>query len=258
MEQMRQQMRMLKKGKSTGGGGGSRPKPRTSKSNTSASRPRNSGPRRSTGYGDPDYDLHDDDDSGFLPQESTSLVSFDMKRELANKITNCEGQQLEEAINIIRESAPKLLGEDENQEIELDIDLLDDNTLLKLYNYVVRGERSRRDSISMPKLSAAEQVRSVIAVLIDAHRTFRDSRASKRRCRSSSNLLLPRPAPNRPSLSPLSPTVRSSPASLLHTSTRVTKRTTRATKAELESKQSIPVRPILHSRPTLFRMYTSY
>ncbi|GAA5922008.1 hypothetical protein JCM3775_003459 [Rhodotorula graminis] len=62
-------------------------------------------------------------------------VDFEMKRELAVKIVAFEGDQLEEAINIIRRGRPDLLGA-ANQEIELDIDQLDQRTLLALYRYV--------------------------------------------------------------------------------------------------------------------------
>ncbi|GAA6055150.1 hypothetical protein JCM3770_007466 [Rhodotorula araucariae] len=62
-------------------------------------------------------------------------VDFEMKRELAVKIVSFEGDQLEEAINIIRRGRPDLLGA-ANQEIELDIDQLDQRTLLALYRYV--------------------------------------------------------------------------------------------------------------------------
>lgn len=67
-------------------------------------------------------------------------VDFDMKRELAVKIVAFEGDQLEEAINIIRRSRPDLLG-GANQEIELDIDQLDQRTLVALYRYVVPGSQ---------------------------------------------------------------------------------------------------------------------
>lgn len=64
-------------------------------------------------------------------------VTFDMKKELAEKIQEFDGDKLEKVVEIIRNSAPDLLGAD-NQEIELDIDMLDQRTLLKLFEYVVR------------------------------------------------------------------------------------------------------------------------
>jgi bromodomain-containing factor 1 len=58
-----------------------------------------------------------------------------MKRELAQKIVSFEGENLERAIDIIRQGRPELLS-DANKEIELDIDTLDASTLLNLYRFV--------------------------------------------------------------------------------------------------------------------------
>jgi bromodomain-containing factor 1 len=63
-------------------------------------------------------------------------VTFDMKRELAEKIQEFDGPKLDKVVEIIRNSAPELLA-DENKEIELDIDMLDQRTLLKLYEFAV-------------------------------------------------------------------------------------------------------------------------
>ena len=62
-------------------------------------------------------------------------VTFEMKRELAVKIVSFEGENLERAIDIIRNGRPDLLS-DANKEIELDIDQLDQRTLLNLYQFV--------------------------------------------------------------------------------------------------------------------------
>lgn len=67
---------------------------------------------------------------------SGAVVTFDMKKELAEKIQEFDGNKLDKVVEIIRNSAPELLGDD-NKEIELDIDMLDQRTLLKLYEYVV-------------------------------------------------------------------------------------------------------------------------
>jgi bromodomain-containing factor 1 len=103
-------------------------------------------------------------------------VSFEMKRELATKITTFEGIMLEKAIEIIRNSAPDLLGvrgallmlrdqvvyrrvQDESKEIELDIDQLDGGTLLKLYNFVVLGKGvSNTASPTSPKKQRPESL----------------------------------------------------------------------------------------------------
>ena len=147
-------------------------KPRTSKPSGSAGRSRPSGPRRSaSSRGDFEYGASDDDNA------PDSAVTFEMKRELASKITTCEGPDLEAAIEIIRASAPRLLGEDENQEIELDIDMLDDGTLLKLYDFVVRGQKAdRRNSVSGPRKSAVRPRRGPGS----ADRAGRDRRGEPR------------------------------------------------------------------------------
>ena len=75
-------------------------------------------------------------DSDYEDEEPEATVTFDMKRELAEKIQEFDGAKLDKVVEIIRNSAPELLGDD-NKEIELDIDMLDQRTLLKLYEYVV-------------------------------------------------------------------------------------------------------------------------
>ncbi|GAA5919386.1 hypothetical protein JCM1841_005983 [Sporobolomyces salmonicolor] len=121
-------------GRPSGGGGGGAPKKKK---------------RR-----DDDSDDYYEDDGGayyggsggasssrrHAPQPSEEFVDFEMKRELAVKIVSFEGEQLEEAINIIRRGRPDLLG-DANKEIELDIDQLDQRTLLALYRYVCPDSR---------------------------------------------------------------------------------------------------------------------
>ncbi|GAA6038367.1 hypothetical protein JCM8097_007613 [Rhodosporidiobolus ruineniae] len=103
-------------------------------------------------HDDDSDDYYDDDDGGAYygggpsvsrrraPAEPAmeEYVDFEMKRELAVKIVNFEGEQLEAAIDIIRRGRPDLLGS--GQEVELDIDQLDQLTLLNLYRYVCPGQ----------------------------------------------------------------------------------------------------------------------
>ncbi|KAM0790690.1 hypothetical protein ACM66B_004548 [Microbotryomycetes sp. NB124-2] len=77
------------------------------------------------------------------PEETGELVTFEMKRELATKIVTFEGEALERAIDIIRQGMPALLG-DANKEIELDIDQLDQRTLLTLYRFVCPDSAAAR------------------------------------------------------------------------------------------------------------------
>ena len=127
------------------------PKPRTTKRSSAAARatvdtdyapPSRGGRAKSESdyeefEPEPENDLDDPDHiEGDIPAGETP-VTFDMKRELAEKIQEFDGPKLDMVVEIIRRSAPELLGDD-NKEIELDIDMLDQRTLLKLYEYVVR------------------------------------------------------------------------------------------------------------------------
>ncbi|SCV71560.1 BQ2448_3148 [Microbotryum intermedium] len=82
---------------------------------------------------------HREEDPGYgapsPPPAQPESVTFEMKRELAVKIVSFEGENLERAIDIIRRGRPDLLS-DANKEIELDIDQLDQCTLLNLYRFV--------------------------------------------------------------------------------------------------------------------------
>lgn len=69
------------------------------------------------------------------PEEAIELT-FDMKKELLEQIAHLNEKKLQHVMKIINESVPDLQKDDED-EIELDMDMLDDETLLKLYNYVV-------------------------------------------------------------------------------------------------------------------------
>ncbi|GJN92439.1 hypothetical protein Rhopal_005469-T1 [Rhodotorula paludigena] len=133
--------------------------PRPKKSSSNGPRPGGGGgaPKKPKRRRDDDSDDYYEDDGGaYYGGGSTStsrrhtatalepameeFVDFEMKRELAVKIVAFEGDQLEEAINIIRRGRPDLLGA-ANQEIELDIDQLDQRTLLDLYRYVCPGSQ---------------------------------------------------------------------------------------------------------------------
>ncbi|ODQ65307.1 Bromodomain-containing protein, partial [Nadsonia fulvescens var. elongata DSM 6958] len=63
-------------------------------------------------------------------------VTYEMKKELSEKIYNLSEKRIAHVITIIHESMPELKGGDDD-EIELDMDQLDPKTVLKLYKYVV-------------------------------------------------------------------------------------------------------------------------
>lgn len=64
-----------------------------------------------------------------------TIVTYDMKRIITEKINDLPTAKLEKAVNIIRKSMPEL-GED--NEVELDLDTLNNNTILTLYNTFFR------------------------------------------------------------------------------------------------------------------------
>ncbi|OZJ06778.1 hypothetical protein BZG36_00399 [Bifiguratus adelaidae] len=66
-----------------------------------------------------------------VPQEFT----FEQKKQLSEAINLLEGPQLEKVVRIIQSSVPAIQGGEE--EIELDIDSLDRNTLQKLHQFVM-------------------------------------------------------------------------------------------------------------------------
>lgn len=79
--------------------------------------------------------------------ESTGgvVVSYEMKKELSERIPQLKEKQLQHVINLIHESMPQLKSEGQD-EIELDMDQLDPHTLMKLYNYVVKDDSKKKSS----------------------------------------------------------------------------------------------------------------
>ncbi len=64
-------------------------------------------------------------------------VTYEMKKELSDKISVLPEKKLMHVVDIINESMPDLKSNGDD-EIELDIDQLDPSTVLRLYQYVVR------------------------------------------------------------------------------------------------------------------------
>jgi len=71
-----------------------------------------------------------------LPTEMT----YEMKRELRDRIDKLPEKKINTVISIIQESMPDL-GNNGQEEIELEVDALDTQTLLRLYYYAVLGRR---------------------------------------------------------------------------------------------------------------------
>ncbi|TIA78033.1 hypothetical protein E3P98_04008 [Wallemia ichthyophaga] len=97
------------------------------------------GKRGSTGgqVGRPRRKSYDEDDENYQVPE----ITFDMKKELAGKIQQLEGDQLDKAIKIIYETLDL---DNNSDEIELDIDVLPTKTLQKLYMFVVKPQKQKR------------------------------------------------------------------------------------------------------------------
>ncbi|KAK9248023.1 Bromodomain-containing protein [Lipomyces tetrasporus] len=76
-------------------------------------------------------------------------VSYDMKKELSEKITTLSGQKLTHVVKMIHESMPHLKSAGQ-EEIELDVDQLDPVTLVRLYNYVTKNSPSSTVKAAAP------------------------------------------------------------------------------------------------------------
>lgn len=79
---------------------------------------------------------------------SSPVVTYEMKKELSEAIGNLSEKKMGHVLTLIQESVPHLRNTDQ-EEIELDMDMLDNETLLKLYNYAVRKDESKASRHSM-------------------------------------------------------------------------------------------------------------
>jgi bromodomain-containing factor 1 len=100
----------------------------------------------------------------------STVITYDMKKELSERINELPEKKLNQVLTIISESLN--LNNQNGEEIELDMDQLDNATLLKLYNLVVKkkSSTSKRPSSSLngskkskksKNLSEAEQSRQI-------------------------------------------------------------------------------------------------
>lgn len=76
------------------------------------------------------------DDSSFYPKH----VSYEMKKEISEAMQNVNEKMLKNVITIIKEGVPDLQDDDE---IELEMDTLDNATLLRLYRYLVSSKNGK-------------------------------------------------------------------------------------------------------------------
>ncbi|CAN6674517.1 bromodomain-containing factor 1 [Trichomonascus vanleenenianus] len=79
-------------------------------------------------------------------KDTVPVVTYEMKKELSEMISDLPEKKLQHVIKIIQESMPSL--PEGQEEIELDIDQLDPQVILKLYNFVVRKDpkKSRKST----------------------------------------------------------------------------------------------------------------
>ncbi|QPG75574.1 hypothetical protein FOA43_002930 [Brettanomyces nanus] len=68
-------------------------------------------------------------------------VTYEMKKEISDAMSTINDKQLKSVIAIIKEGVPDLADDDE---IELDMDQMSNTTLLKLYNFVVKGKATKQ------------------------------------------------------------------------------------------------------------------
>lgn len=77
--------------------------------------------------------------SGGSSQAGPIHVTYEMKKELSEAISTLPEKKMAHVLAVIQESMPQLRNTDQD-EIELDIDSLDQGTILKLYNFAVRRD----------------------------------------------------------------------------------------------------------------------
>ncbi|AET38749.1 chromatin-binding protein BDF1 Ecym_3256 [Eremothecium cymbalariae DBVPG len=75
-----------------------------------------------------------------------TVVTYDMKRIISERIGDLPESKLERAVDIIKKSMPDIVGAD--GEVELDIDQLDDITILTLYNTFFRQFGAQTNGIA--------------------------------------------------------------------------------------------------------------
>lgn len=68
-------------------------------------------------------------------------VTYEMKKEISDAMATINDKQLKSVIAIIKEGVPDLADDDE---IELDMDQMSNATLLKLYNFIVKGKSMKQ------------------------------------------------------------------------------------------------------------------
>lgn len=89
--------------------------------------------------------------SSFYPKH----VTYEMKKEISEAMQHVNEKMLKNVITIIREGVPDLQDDDE---IELDMDILDNATLLRLYRYLVGGKNGKKQQKKSSENSEEEKI----------------------------------------------------------------------------------------------------
>ncbi|TID31314.1 hypothetical protein CANINC_000102 [Pichia inconspicua] len=92
------------------------------------------------------------DNESIYPQH----VSYEMKKEISEAMQNINDKQLKNVITIIKEGVPGLQDDDE---IELEMDALDNTTLLKLYKYLIgnKGKVKKNNDVEEVRIAALKE-----------------------------------------------------------------------------------------------------
>lgn len=89
-----------------------------------------------------------------VSSQQPAYVTYEMKKELSEKIGTLPEKKLQHVVTIIQESMPHLKNADQD-EIELDMDQLDSGTLMKLYTFVVKKEEEKQPQPKKQKRSSS-------------------------------------------------------------------------------------------------------
>ncbi|GMM30025.1 chromatin-binding protein [Martiniozyma asiatica (nom. inval.)] len=97
------------------------------------------------------FDDGDDDGSiSLMPLH----ITFEMKNEISNAMSNISEKKLMTVLEIIKEGMPDLK---EDEEIELEMDALSDDTLRKLYNFLVGDKKKKSEDENQKRMESLKQ-----------------------------------------------------------------------------------------------------
>lgn len=92
-----------------------------------------------------------------ITYDTNAVITYDMKKELSEKIGELSEKKLNQVLAIISESLN--LSNQSGEEIELDMDQLDNATILKLYSFVVKKKSGSRRPINSAGAAASKKAK---------------------------------------------------------------------------------------------------